>query len=233
MKFSGETQTLRNGLRQHEFLLLGLPVIFWNWSVTAADIGTHTVYAVADNSGSLSTTSSPLTVTVTVPMPVVIIPTIPNQGFETPMLPAGGYSYGTTGGSWTFDPETSLGGSGIARNNSAFTNANPVAPFGSQVAFIQDAHTIAQTINFPTAGSFKINFWLARRATNQTQGISLKVMLDNTVIMTPNIASGSNYALYTSTSFSTTAGNHVLKFVTTFDGYDNTLFLDNVYFTTP
>ncbi len=45
---------------------------------------------------------------------------VPNGGFETPALSNGSYVFNPTGATWTF-----TGTTGIARNNSAFTNNNP------------------------------------------------------------------------------------------------------------
>ena len=60
---------------------------------------------------------------------------IANPGFETPVISA--YQYNPSGGGWTFTAQSGANGSGISANGSAFTTGNPVAPQGSQVAFLQ------------------------------------------------------------------------------------------------
>ncbi|MCH1922950.1 hypothetical protein L9G15_26420, partial [Shewanella sp. A3A] len=65
-------------------------------------------------------------------------------GFETPVLSANTHRYrpeGNTGG-WTFGGLAG-NGSGILANGSAF--GNPVAPEGTQVAFIQGTGSITQS----------------------------------------------------------------------------------------
>jgi len=70
---------------------------------------------------------------------------VPNNGFEAPAL-GGGYQYNLSGAAWTFTASSPGGGSGITGNGSAFTNGNPNAPEGSQVAFLQGTGTITQAI---------------------------------------------------------------------------------------
>jgi len=59
---------------------------------------------------------------------------VSNGGFETPVLASGGWVSQPSGATWTF-----TGTSGIAKNGSAFTSTNPVAPEGTQVAICSRA----------------------------------------------------------------------------------------------
>src|SRR6185369_12473834 len=85
--------------------------------------------------------------------------TIPNAGFETPALGAGQFQYDPVGTSWTIDS-----GGGISANNSAFTAANPNAPEGVQIAFIQGNGVVRQQISGFSAGvTYTLRFYAAQR----------------------------------------------------------------------
>jgi RHS repeat-associated protein len=149
---------------------------------------------------------------------------ISNAGFETPALGAGAYQYDPTGAAWTF-----TGNSGVSSNGSGFTYANPNAPEGNQVAFLQGGSpaAISQSISGFQAGvTYTLTFSAAQRpccATSQ----DFQVYLDNTLLGTFH-PSGTSYADY-STTFTTTAGAHVLKFAgLNSNGGDNTAFIDKV-----
>jgi RHS repeat-associated protein len=151
-----------------------------------------------------------------------------NAGFETPALGAGAYQYGPTGAAWTF-----AGGSGVSNNGSGFTWANPNAPEGNQVGFLQggSASVISQSISGFQAGvTYTLTFSAAQRpccATSQ----DFQVYLDNTLLGTFH-PSGTSYAEYSTGTFTTTAGAHVLKFAgLNSNGGDNTAFIDNVRLT--
>jgi len=68
--------------------------------------------------------------------------TVPNFGFEAPVLGNGNFQYGPTGGSWTF-----ANGGGISSTNTPFTGVPSAAPEGVQVAFIQATGTVSQSIS--------------------------------------------------------------------------------------
>lgn len=87
------------------------------------------------------------------------------SGFESPALPASpGYAYAPAGGPWTFN-----GLSGLSRNASGFTIANPAAPEGSQVLFLQGASTASTTVTLPRSGYYRLRFKAALRANDPTQ----------------------------------------------------------------
>jgi len=154
--------------------------------------------------------------------------TVSNFSFETPSV--GTYQYKPTGGSWTFSAQSGANGSGVAANKSAFTSANPNAPTGAQVAFLQSTGTIAQSISGFTSGtSYAITFSAAQRGAYNNGGQTWNVTIGNTVIGSFGPAAGAtNYTDYR-VGFKATAANQTLGFVgTDTHGGDNTIFLDNV-----
>jgi RHS repeat-associated protein len=151
--------------------------------------------------------------------------TVPNSGFETPVIGAGSFQYGPTGGTWSF-----VGG-GISGNGSGFTSGNPAAPDGVQVAFLQGGATssISQTLSGFQAGfTYTISFKAAQRGNFNTGGQDFDVYLDSTLLAT-FFPSGTSYATYSTPVFTTTAGSHALRFVgRNTAGGDNTAFIDAV-----
>jgi archaellum component FlaG (FlaF/FlaG flagellin family) len=131
------------------------------------------------------------------------------------------YIYNPSGAPWTYSSH-----SGVAGNQSAFTAGNPNAPAGTQVAFIQGTGTISQTVSL-TAGTFAISFEAAQRGNFQSSSQTIEVLVDGTVVDTLTPGSTS-YVLYTTNSFTVTAGTHTVSFVgLNPNGGDNTAFLDN------
>ncbi len=155
-----------------------------------------------------------------------------NAGFETPATAT--YSYGTTGGSWTFSGQSGANGSGITANNSAFTTGNSSAPEGVQCAFVQGAASISQSVpGFTPGATYNVTFSAAQRAyTVANGGQTWQVKIDSTVIATFSpAATATNFVDY-STSFIATAATHTLRFVgTDTRGGDNTVFIDNIRLT--
>src|SRR5262249_57081705 len=93
--------------------------------------------ATWDNAGKAGSTAS--------------APSLANASFETPNIGTGSwgaFQYNPSGTGWTFS-----GGAGEAGNGSGFTNGNPNAPDGTQVAFLQGTGSMSQVVNF-AAGSY-------------------------------------------------------------------------------
>jgi hypothetical protein len=149
-------------------------------------------------------------------------------GFETPGVGSGAYQYSPTGSPWVFyAPSPESGGAGVSGNNSAFTNGNPHAPEGSQVAFLQRKGVISQAVNF-TAGTYALSFQAAQRGNGNTSSQTFAVEIDGTVVGTFTPA-GTGYSAYTTKSFTVTAGYHVISFVgLNPKGGDSTAFIDAV-----
>lgn len=170
------------------------------------------VNSAGESSNSVQTPSSPIIVN--------------NFGFEAPAI--SDHQYNPSGASWNFTG-ASPSGSGIAANNSAFSNPN--APQGVQAAFVQEDGSISQSLSGFVPGSlYSVTFSAAQRpGSNQHGGESWNVKLDNTVIGSFNPGSGATIYMDYVASFTPTATTHTLSFVgTDLAGGDNTVFLDNV-----
>lgn len=151
--------------------------------------------------------------------------TVPNAGFEAPVVGNGSFQYSPAGGSWTF-----ANGGGISGMNSGFTGTPSAAPEGVQIAFIQATGEISQSISgFQANTNYVITFSAAQR-TNccNSGGQDIQVYLDTDPKGTFHPSSGV-YAEYSTAAFTTSAGTHTVKF----RGVDPlnigvTAFIDNV-----
>ena len=142
-----------------------------------------------------------------------------DAGFEAPALGTGNFQYRPTGTIWTF-----ASNSGIAANQSAFTAANPNAPEGTQVGFLQGTGSFSQSILL-SGGSYQISFKAAQRAGNH-QNFSILVDGNSVGSFTP---AGSSYALSSTSTFTLTPGSHTVTFQGVDSaGGDNTAFVDAV-----
>jgi hypothetical protein len=152
---------------------------------------------------------------------VTEVTAISDSSFEAPALAAQTFQYAPTGSSWLF-----TGGAGVSGNGSAFTNNNPGAPDGSQVAFIQKTGSINQTI-YMTAGSYTLGFLAAQRS-GQTQYQQIEVLVDG-VSVGAVIPNSNGYATYQTSNFTVAAGTHSIQFIgLNPTGGDNTAFIDEV-----
>jgi RHS repeat-associated protein len=97
---------------------------------------------------------------------------VSNGGFETPVLATGAWVYQPSGATWTF-----TGTSGIAKNNSAFTSTNPVAPEGTQVAILQQSGRATHPLSL-TAGNYSLNLRAAQRGSINPSSQQLLVTID-------------------------------------------------------
>jgi len=133
---------------------------------------------------------------------------VPNAGFETPVLGNGNFQYSPSGGSWSF-----ANGGGISGMNSPFTGVPSVAPDGAQVAFLQATGTISQSISgFQASANYVITFSAIQR-TNccNTTGQDIGVYIDSTLVGTFH-PGNTAYVEYSTTPFTTTTGAHTVKF---------------------
>jgi hypothetical protein len=149
---------------------------------------------------------------------------VSDGSFEVPVLPANTYQYAPAGSSWQF-----TGGSGVSGNGTAFTAANPNAPDGTQVAFLQTSSRMSQSITL-SAGVYNLTLQAAQRAGDKYSQ-EIQVLIDGAQVglITPN---GIGYSTYQTTNFSATAGTHTLTFVgLNPQGGDNTAFIDEVAIT--
>ncbi len=154
-------------------------------------------------------------------------PLVADAGFEQVSVgPPGSstsFAYAPPGSPWTFGA-----GAGIASNGSAFTNGNPSAPQGVQVAFLQGTGTMNTTISNWLPGNYRIRFQSAQRGNYQASYQDLDVLVDGASVGTVR-PSGSAFASYLSGNFTVTAGAHSIGFRGRNSmGGDNTAFIDAV-----
>ncbi len=129
------------------------------------------------------------------------------------------FRYRPTGSSWTFQNNA-----GLAANGSGFTNANPNAPQGQQVAFLQDANASAsQNLVVSTGGWYRVSFQAALRANNNPQ--SVRVAVDGTIL--GGFWPTSSYTDFTGIQIYLAPGTHYLIF-TSLEGGDSTVFIDSI-----
>jgi hypothetical protein len=115
----------------------------------------------------------------------------------------------------------------VAGNASAFTAGNPAAPQGSQVVFLQNTGSVRQAVTF-TAGTYTISFSAAQRG-NGGGAQTLQVLVDGKVVGSFNSLTGASFTTQTTSSFTVTAGTHVVTIQgTDLNGGDNTAFIDQV-----
>jgi hypothetical protein len=158
---------------------------------------------------------------------------IVNGGFETPHL-GSGYQYDPSGAGvgWDFGGGL-LGDSGISGNNSNFTIGNPLAPEGTQVAFLQNAGSVfSQTIDGFTGDAYTVAFFAAQRGGGGGTLPSVQdfaVAIDGIVIGT-FLPTGTTYTEFTTAPFIVAAGSHTLSFtgLNTAGAFDVTAFVDDV-----
>jgi hypothetical protein len=150
--------------------------------------------------------------------------TVNGAGFEAPALAAGTFSTAPAGSPWTF-----AGSAGIASNGSGFTSANPPAPQGTQVAFLQNTGSVQQSINVTTAGTYAVDFFAAQRGGFNTSAQTFRVLVDGIEVgrFTP---AGAAYSFQTTSTFAVSAGAHTIRF----EGLnpnsgDNTALIDDVF----
>jgi hypothetical protein len=151
------------------------------------------------------------------------VPTIGNFDFESPNLSADELEYAPsgTGVDWSFSATA-----GIAANGSDLTAGNFSAPEGTQVAFLQDAGTISQSIDGFLAGQ---SYYVTFDAANQA-GIpqsSFTVSYNGIVIGTFSPTTG--YESLSTSTFTPGAGSLTLSFTGIDPGdADQTAFLDDI-----
>ena len=150
-------------------------------------------------------------------------PALTDSGFEdNPQFSGSRYLYNPGGTAWTF-----AGQSGLTGNNTGFTNGNPNAPEGQQVAFLQNQGTISQTFTNPTAANFQLNFQAAQRG-GYGSVQSFQMLVDGKVVGT-FVPGKTSYQSFTTTSFPLSVGTHTVVFQGLASG-DATDFLDAVNF---
>ena len=100
---------------------------------------------------------------------------VPDNGnFQySPPEPAGGWNYISDGGTTE--------GAGVAIPTPAAFNANGAVPVGNEVAFLQKAGAVQQSVVFPSDGTYTLSFYTEQRLGGNSGNQMLDVYLD-----TPN-----------------------------------------------
>ncbi len=145
---------------------------------------------------------------------LLTVNSVSDGSFEAPALPTQQYVVAPTSTPWQF-----TGVSGVSRNKSAFTDGDPNAPNGAQVAFIQDNASISQTVDLD-AGVYSLSMLAAQRVNYQTQPQAIEVLIDgakvgminpNAPITSNNVTYVTAYTSYETPNFTVTAGEHTLE----------------------
>jgi hypothetical protein len=130
--------------------------------------GGHGVVATYSGDGNNATSSS---ATFTQNVNGTLPAGIPNGSFETPKM-LGDYGYNPSAAPWTFSDSA-----GIAGFPNAFTESNPPAPDGAQVAFLQNVGGVSQVVAL-AAGRYVVSFFGAQRC-NLHDGVQVvQVLID-------------------------------------------------------
>ena len=157
-------------------------------------------------------------------------PSVSDHDFEQDSLVYGAYQYDPTGSPWTFTAENGDTGSGITANNSGFTLGDPVAPEGTQVAFLQGPVTISQDVTAWAGGSYQVSFKAVQRSDIYVplQQQDFQVLVDGSVVGTFK-PSSTSYQDYITAPFTVSPGDHTITFQGLDSvGGDNTALIDQV-----
>jgi hypothetical protein len=157
---------------------------------------------------------------------------INDPGFE-------GFSFGTATKMFVYAPAatatqpwTFTGAAGVSQNGSGFTSGNPSAPQGSQVAFVQNAGAISQSVNL-TAGTYVLTLEAAQRANIAQSGQEIEILVNGNPVGTVKPA-GTSYASYSTNAFSVPAGSNTITLAgLNPNGGDNTALVDDVLIAAP
>jgi VCBS repeat-containing protein len=134
-----------------------------------------------------------------------------DPSFEVPSVGAGGFQHNPTTSPWTFTGLTSTAGSGVAGNGSSFTQANPVAPQGAQVAYLLGTGTVSQVFS-PGPGTYHLTFEAAQVGSMNPAPQFFDVLVDGQVLGTYQ-PGGAAYTSYTTPDFTLTDGLHTISIV--------------------
>ncbi len=128
------------------------------------------------------------------------------NSFETPIVTDPlGYEYTPSGSAWTF-----TGQSGLTKNGTAFTWANPNAPAQNQVLFLQNQGYVETTFNFPSNGYYRFLFKAAWREGCCEQPKYIRVLVDGVEAGEVELRS-KNYEEYFTLPLELTSGNHTIR----------------------
>jgi hypothetical protein len=159
---------------------------------------------------------------------------VANGSFETPVT--NDHIYTPFGDPWMYSTRNGDNGSGVAADRDAFTDGNPPAPQGRQVAFLQGKGTsISQVVPGFTPGKhYTIKFAAAQRANFAQRGQTWDVTINGITVKSFAPPQADNaYVAYSAGFTADTAVCTVAFVATDINGGDNTVFLDDVRITRP
>ena len=121
----------------------------------------------------------------------------------------------------------------MSSNGSTITSANPNAPDGAQVAFLQDNGGMSQS-TYLDAGTYSLSFQAAQcAASSQASYEEIQVLVDGAqvALVTPT---GASYAAYQTPNFTVASGLHNIALVGLDpQGGTNTALVDTVALVPP
>ena len=147
---------------------------------------------------------------------------ISDGNFAAPALAANAYQIAPASSPWTFSGDT-----GVSANGSAFTQGNPNAPNGTQVAFLKNNASMSQSV-YLDAGVYNLSFLAAQRVNFQTQAQEIEVLIDGSEVGLV-VPAGTAYGACQTWNFTVAAGQHTVELLgMSPSAADSTAFIDEV-----
>ena len=148
-------------------------------------------------------------------------PDLLNWSFEYPDVD--GYQYWPSGSDWSMTGNYVIADSGSAWGGDAYE--------GGQYAVLQQTASISQSVSGFVVGKTYMVRW-AEAARPGGTGNDMRVLIDTTVVGTLHTVINTNWAVYTSDSFTATSTSHTIKFdALNTAGGDRSVFIDAVEIT--
>ena len=147
----------------------GTSYAVYNSTVFTVGAGSHTIALVGVDPNSQDNTAFITQVAV------VSTTSLADPNFQTPVAGTGAsadYQADPSGSPWTFTSTA-----GVAGNGSTYTSANPPAPYGTQVGYVQGTGSVSQTIVL-AAGSYVVTFQAAQRGSGNGSNQEIQVSVD-------------------------------------------------------
>ena len=132
-----------------------------------------------------------------------------------------GYEYRPTGTPWTF-----YANAGYSKNATAFTSANPLAPEGSQVLFLQGLGSVSQPVALD-AGTYTVSFRAAQR-NRDPQIQQLRILIGGNLVGTFQPSPGGAYEYFETTFTLPVRTNGLLELQGMVSPQDTTILVDDL-----
>ena len=202
-----------------------------NWGINITGMPANTP---ADWIWTTPITASHAYLRYTVPAPTTV-QTLPlvNPSFEQPIVSSYVYTDAMSaaqknGFGWTFSGNAANGGPALFKIGDAWNYTSP--PDGSQGVSLQMTSAISQSVSFPTAGTYTLNWYAAARGANVNP---VDAQLDGVTVLEWQASTPAWTAFHASLNV-TTAGAHTIAFVgLTPAGNDQSVGIDNICVVVP